>query len=62
MVEKMSCYSLTAISFLYLCRHGIQERIFRMEYVSNSPFVETEFNKWVVEVRQETLNYKIEQI
>lgn len=27
-------------------RHGHQERIFRMEYVSNNTFTEGEFDKW----------------
>ena len=31
-------------------RHGRQERIFRMEYVSNSNFTESEFRKWKEEV------------
>ena len=30
--------------------HGHQERSFRMEYVSNSPFSEAEFSKWKKEV------------
>ncbi|CAL4069300.1 unnamed protein product, partial [Meganyctiphanes norvegica] len=28
-------------------RHGTQERVFRLEFVSNSPFTESEYNKWV---------------
>jgi RNA polymerase-associated protein RTF1 len=28
------------------CRFGKQERVFRMEYVSNSAFTEQEFTKW----------------
>ena len=35
---------------LCLHRHGQQERSFRMEYVSNSPFAESEFSKWKKEV------------
>ena len=31
-------------------RHGSQERVFRMEYVSNSPFTESEFSRWKSEV------------
>ena len=31
-------------------KHGLQERIFRMEYVSNSSFTDTEFRKWIAEV------------
>ena len=31
-------------------RHGLQERVFRMEYVSNSPFTDIEFKKWIAEV------------
>ena len=33
-----------------ICRHAAQERVFRMEYVSNSPFTESEFTKWKEEV------------
>ena len=33
-----------------LVGHGQQERSFRMEYVSNSPFAESEFSKWKKEV------------
>ena len=32
-------------------RHGLQERVFRMEYVSNQGFTESEFQKWKEEVR-----------
>ncbi|XP_064110430.1 RNA polymerase-associated protein RTF1 homolog isoform X2 [Macrobrachium nipponense] len=28
-------------------KHGSQERVFRLEFVSNSPFSESEYNKWV---------------
>lgn len=28
-------------------RHGAQERVFRLEFVSNSEFTEGEFQKWV---------------
>ena len=31
-------------------RHGHQERTFRMEYVSNQGFTESEFQKWKEEV------------
>ena len=31
-------------------RHGLQERVFRMEYMSNSPFTDIEFKKWIAEV------------
>ena len=31
-------------------RHGRQERVFRMEYVSNSSFTDSEFRKWKSEV------------
>ena len=34
-----------------LFRHGLQERVFRMEYVSNQGFTESEFQKWKEEVR-----------
>lgn len=28
-------------------KHGSQERVFRLEFVSNKPFSESEYNKWV---------------
>ena len=28
-------------------RHGMDERVFRFEFVSNSEFTEDEFNRWV---------------
>lgn len=28
-------------------KHGTQERVFRLEFISNQEFTETEFNKWV---------------
>lgn len=31
-------------------RHGLQERLFRMEYVSNSALSESEFSKWLKEM------------
>ena len=38
--------------FVYIInRHGHQERVFRMEYVSNQGFTESEFVKWKEEVR-----------
>jgi len=27
-------------------KHGLQERVFRLEFVSNSDFSDSEFNKW----------------
>lgn len=32
-------------------RHGLQERVFRMEYVSNQGFTESEFQKWKEEMK-----------
>lgn len=32
-------------------RHGLQERVFRMEYISNQPFSESEFQKWKNEMK-----------
>ena len=36
--------------FLFLNRHGNQERVFRLEFVSNQRFTETEFARWKEEV------------
>ena len=35
---------------LFLNRHGNQERVFRLEFVSNQRFTETEFARWKEEV------------
>lgn len=39
---------------IYVCcfqglrvRHGTQERVFRLEFVSNQEFTESEYNKWI---------------
>ena len=45
--DKASCVS----PYVDHHRHGPQERSFRMEYVSNSPFTDSEFSKWKTEVR-----------
>ena len=29
-----------------LCRHGSDQRVFRLEFVSNQEFTESEFMKW----------------
>ena len=36
--------------FLFRNRHGNQERVFRLEFVSNQRFTETEFARWKEEV------------
>lgn len=36
--------------FLFRNRHGNQERVFRLEFVSNQRFTETEFSRWKEEV------------
>lgn len=28
------------------CRHGTNEKVFRLEFISNQEFTENEFNKW----------------
>ena len=48
--DKASCVS----PYVDHHRHGPQERSFRMEYVSNSPFTDSEFSKWKTEVRMYT--------
>lgn len=30
----------------FLCRHGNDQRVFRLEFVSNQEFTESEFMKW----------------
>ena len=36
--------------FFFHNRHGNQERVFRLEFVSNQRFTETEFARWKEEV------------
>jgi RNA polymerase-associated protein RTF1 len=31
----------------FVCRHGNAERVYRLEFVSNQDFTDTEFQKWV---------------
>ena len=45
-VRMCMCVSLC----MFLFRFGTQERLFRMEYISNSAFTEGEFSKWKGEV------------
>lgn len=33
-------------------KHGTQERVFRLEFISNQEFTETEFNKWYQDCQQ----------
>ena len=54
----VSCFSKIQIGFTFLdkgslngcvcvCgRHGTAERVYRLEFVSNHPFTDSEFNKW----------------
>lgn len=37
---------------LFLCRHGGDTRVFRLEFVSNQEFTESEFMKWKDAVRK----------
>jgi RNA polymerase-associated protein RTF1 len=50
-IENQKVYSLgpTKTNKCLRLRHGPQERSFRMEYVSNSPFTDSEFSKWKTE-------------
>ena len=56
--------SLEKIKFKWLSwlfsifRHGDQERVFRLEFVSNQRFAETEFNRWKEEVQSKIINDK----
>ncbi|CAI8042531.1 RNA polymerase-associated protein RTF1 homolog [Geodia barretti] len=53
-IENQKVYSLgpTKTNKCLRLRHGPQERSFRMEYVSNSPFTDSEFSKWKTELAQ----------
>lgn len=42
----MACLRLICLKGLRV-RHGNQERVFRLEFVSNQEFTENEFHKWV---------------
>ncbi|XP_015751507.1 PREDICTED: RNA polymerase-associated protein RTF1 homolog [Acropora digitifera] len=50
-VETAKIYSLggTKTNKGLKLRHGDQERVFRLEFVSNQRFTETEFNRWLEE-------------
>jgi RNA polymerase-associated protein RTF1 len=47
-VETHKIYNLgkTRTNVGLRLRHGVQDRVFRLEFVSNSDFTETEFQKW----------------
>jgi len=51
--ETPKIYSLgkTRTNKAIKVRHGLQERIFRMEYISNQCFTDTEFQKWKAEMK-----------
>lgn len=36
------------------CRHGSDQRVFRLEFVSNQEFTESEFMKWKEAVSEQT--------
>ncbi len=44
----------TLETIILIFRHGQQDRIFRIEYVSNQGFTDSEFQKWKEEVRYPT--------
>lgn len=50
LINRTSTFIVSVQSTYYPFRHAAQERVFRMEYVSNSPFTESEFTKWKEEV------------
>ena len=43
------------ILYVFVVRHGDQERVFRLEFVSNQRFTESEFNRWLEEVHVQLL-------
>lgn len=47
-IDPMSpLYTVTRGCFtFYCCRHGSDSRVFRLEFVSNQEFTESEFMKW----------------
>jgi len=51
-VETQKVYNLgsTRTNKGVKVRHGLQEKIFRLEFVSNQPFTESEFSKWKEEM------------
>lgn len=51
----LSFYIMGMILFVFVVRHGDQERVFRLEFVSNQRFTETEFNRWLEEVHVQLL-------
>jgi RNA polymerase-associated protein RTF1 len=43
-VEDCVFFHRTCVIFAY--RHGAQERVFRLEFISNQDFTDSEFMKW----------------
>ena len=50
-----SFYIMEMILYVFVVRHGDQERVFRLEFVSNQRFTESEFNRWLEEVHVQLL-------
>ena len=50
-----SFYTMEMILYVFIVRHGDQERVFRLEFVSNQRFTESEFSRWLEEVHVQLL-------
>ena len=44
-------------SFFFSVRHGGDERIYRLEFVSNQPFSDNEFIRWKESLQKEVDNH-----
>lgn len=46
MYSKAKGFGWCEVAFSFQCRHGAQEKVFRLEYVSNQDFTDSEFMQW----------------
>jgi RNA polymerase-associated protein RTF1 len=45
-LETGELHLFLRICVIFLYRHGAQERVFRLEFISNQDFTDSEFTKW----------------
>lgn len=45
-IDPMLPHHHKGMFYIYCCRHGSDSRVFRLEFVSNQEFTESEFMKW----------------
>lgn len=57
LVKITDLYLQKGILHLSFCRHGSDQRVFRLEFVSNQEFTESEFMKWKEAVSLPDFNF-----